>query len=200
MTIYSFSLRFSSRVLSRNSFSQYVPSSSHVVPFLTASSIAYYLVLPPSIVLHPFFGQSIVSLAGSCTRNNAPIPGSFPSPWMNAVESLRGMEETRRSHRARLVWPSHGSIRCASIDDDPVWPRFIDHAEDLDTGSTELCDSSRLHRLFRLGVASMYKTWRGRVIVIGLDNCRFIDDAISYMCIPSETLHQLCAMSRIFLD
>lgn len=202
MTICSFSLRFSPRVLSRNSFSQYVPPSSHAIPFLTASSIAYHLVLPPSIVLHPFFGQSIVPLAGSRTQNNAPIPGSFPSPWMNAVESLGGMEETR-SHRARLVWPSYGSIRCASIDDedegddDPVWPRFIDHAEDLDTGSTELCGSSRLRSSSAL--ASVYKHGGGELYLLvtitgGLLAMLFL------IGVSRATLRQLCVMSRIFLD
>lgn len=127
--------------------------------------LTYHLAQPPSIVLHPFFGRRVPvrPAAGSRTRNtNAPVPGSLSSPWMNAAESLRGMEEREvtepglsdlRADRFGVHLSTDDEDDEDESDDDPVWPRFIDH-EDLDTGSTQLCGSSRLRRLFRLGVGA----------------------------------------------
>lgn len=73
---------FSPCILSYNPFSQYIPPLSRSFS-RSVLHLAYYPDLSPSIVLHPFFGRRVVQPASSRTRNNAPVSGSLPSPWMN---------------------------------------------------------------------------------------------------------------------
>lgn len=172
-------------------------SKAQVSPYPHFSIVCYIFIF-----YFIFFCVLYRTRPRSSTQNNILVPGeqllslslSRSHEWIPANLTFTQIDEEL------MVYLSVRTIN-DNDDDDLVWPRFIDHAEN--TGSTGTIDipgvvhSNRAHPLWRWckrNFGGSYSYYR--------DNLRFIDDAISYVpsISPPWDSGELWTTLRTFVD